>query len=147
MPYQNIAVFLDGTEAQDDVMDKAIELAAVNHAALTICHVIDSTALESASSYPSDLVDGLAEAFDRSIVKKLDVAKANPDIKSVSVQVECGRLRETIMDVIIEPLNPDFVICGARGLSTLKYALLGSVSTFLVRNCPCDVLVVKNKPC
>ena len=49
------------------------------------------------------------------------------------------------MDDIIFPLHPDLVVCGARGLSSFKYALLGSVSTFLVRQCPCDLLVVKQR--
>ena len=48
--YSNVAVFLDGTEAQDAVMDKAIEVAAGNGAKLTICHIVDSTALEAAQS-------------------------------------------------------------------------------------------------
>ena len=41
------------------------------------------------------------------------------------------------------PLNPDLVICGVRGLSNIKYAFVGSVSTHLIRNVKCDVLVVR----
>lgn len=144
--YSNVAVFLDGTEAQDAVMDKAIEVAAANGAKLTICHVIDSTALESAhAQYLGGLVDGITSAFKESIADKLDEAKANEHIAGVDVEIKFGRIRETIMDDIIFPLHPDLVVCGARGLSSFKYALLGSVSTFLVRQCPCDLLVVKQK--
>ena len=39
--------------------------------------------------------------------------------------------------------NPDLVICGVRGLSNIKYAFVGSTSTFLVRHMECDVLVVR----
>ena len=35
------------------------------------------------------------------------------------------------------------MICGVRGLSNIKYAFVGSVSTYLVRHMPCDVLVVR----
>ena len=35
------------------------------------------------------------------------------------------------------------MICGVRGLSGIKYAFVGSVSTFLVRHMECDVLVVR----
>jgi nucleotide-binding universal stress UspA family protein len=35
------------------------------------------------------------------------------------------------------------VICGVRGLSNIKYAFVGSVSTSLIRNVNCDVLVVR----
>ena len=144
--YSNVAVFLDGTEAQDAVMDKAIEVAAANGAKLTICHVIDSTALESAhAQYLGGLVDGITSAFEESIAGKLDEANANEHIAGVDVEIKFGRIRETIMDDIIFPLHPDLVVCGARGLSSFKYALLGSVSTFLLRQCPCDLLVVKQK--
>ena len=88
--YSKVFVALDGTEQQDFVLARAIKVAANNGAALIIGHVIDSTALESAGSYPADLV-----------------------------------------------------LCGARGLSSHKYALLGSISTFLLRNTDCDILVVK----
>ena len=39
--------------------------------------------------------------------------------------------------------EPNLVVCGERGLSNIKYVFVGSVSTFLIRNLRCDVLVVK----
>ena len=57
--------------------------------------------------------------------------------------VELGRVRETLKDKMLDAVHPDIVVCGARGLSSIKYALLGSISTFLVRESACDVLVVK----
>ena len=59
--YSKVFVALDGTEQQDFVLARAIKVAANNGAALVIGHVIDSTALESAGSYPADLVQGLQE--------------------------------------------------------------------------------------
>ena len=44
---------------------------------------------------------------------------------------------------MIDQVKPDVIVCGARGLSPIKYALLGSISTFLLRSAPCDILVVK----
>ena len=61
--YTKVFVSLDGTEQQDFVLARAIKVAANNGAKLIIGHVIDSTALESAGSYPVDLVNGLEEAF------------------------------------------------------------------------------------
>jgi nucleotide-binding universal stress UspA family protein len=37
----------------------------------------------------------------------------------------------------------DLVVLGARGLSTVKRLVLGSVSTRVLHEAPCDVLVVK----
>ena len=70
--YTKVFVSLDGTEQQDFVLARAIKVAANNGAKLIIGHVIDSTALESAGSYPVDLVNGLEEAFKNSIAKQLE---------------------------------------------------------------------------
>ena len=141
--YTKIFVSLDGTEQQDAVLARAIKVAANNNAALVIGHVIDSTALESAGSYPADLVKGLGDAFRSSIADQVAEAEAMPEIPSVEVVVRAGRIRETLKDEMLDKVQPDLVLCGARGLSSIKYALLGSISTFLLRNTDCDILVVK----
>ena len=141
--YGKIFVSLDGTEQQDYVLARALKVAENNDADLVIGHVIDSTALESAGSYPQDLIRGLEDAFRRSIEGQVAEAEANPHINSVKVEVKAGRIRETLKDDMLDVFKPDLVICGARGLSSIKYALLGSISTFLLRNTDCDILVVK----
>lgn len=141
--YSKVFVALDGTEQQDFVLARAIKVAANNGAALIIGHVIDSTALEPAGSYPADLVQGLQDAFTNSIAAQVEQAKANPAIPSVDVVIRAGRIRETLKDEMLDVIEPDLVLCGARGLSSIKYALLGSISTFLLRNTDCDILVVK----
>ena len=136
--YSKVFVALDGTDQQDFVLARAIKVAANNGAALVIGHVIDSTALESAGSYPADLIQGLQDAFTNSIAAQVEEA-----IPSVEVMIRAGRIRETLKDEMLDVIKPDLVLCGARGLSSIKYALLGSISTFLLRNTDCDILVVK----
>ena len=70
-------------------------------------------------------------------------AEQSPDIPKVEVIVRAGRIRETLKDEMLDVIEPDLVICGARGLSSIKYAILGSISTFLTRNTSCDTLVIK----
>ena len=141
--YAKVFVALDGTEQQDFVLARAIKVASNNHAKLYIGHVIDSTALESAGAYPVDLINGLEEAFRTSIATQLAEAEENPDIDGVEVIIKAGRIRETLKDEMLDVIQPDLVMCGARGLSSIKYALLGSISTFLLRSSECDILVVK----
>lgn len=141
--YSKIFVSLDGTEQQDFVLARAIKVAANNNAKLIIGHVIDSTALESAGTYPVDLVNGLETAFRNSIEEQVAEAEANPAIPEVEIMIRAGRIRETLKDEMLDVAQPDLVLCGARGLSSIKYALLGSISTFLLRNTDCDILVVK----
>lgn len=141
--YSKVFVSLDGTEQQDFVLARAIKVAANNGAKLIIGHVIDSTALESAGSYPVDLIAGLEESFRNSIADQIQEAEENPDIPEVQIIVKAGRIRETLKDEMLDVVQPDLVMCGARGLSSIKYALLGSISTFLLRSTECDILVVK----
>lgn len=141
--YAKVFVALDGTDQQDFVLARAIKVAANNGAKLYIGHVIDSTALESAGAYPVDLINGLETAFRDSIAPAVEEAKANPDIADVEIIIRAGRIRETLKDEMLDVIQPDLVMCGARGLSSIKYALLGSISTFLLRSTDCDILVVK----
>lgn len=141
--YSKVFVALDGTDQQDFVLARAIKVAVNNGAKLYIGHVIDSTALESAGAYPVDLINGLETAFRDSIAPAVEEAKANPDIADVEIIIRAGRIRETLKDEMLDVIQPDLVMCGARGLSSIKYALLGSISTFLLRSTDCDILVVK----
>lgn len=141
--YHKVFVALDGTDQQSFVLARAIKVAANNGAKLYIGHVIDSTALESAGAYPADLIHGLEASFRDSIAATVSEAENNPDIPEVEIMVRSGRIRETLKDEMLDAVKPDLVMCGARGLSSIKYALLGSISTFLLRSAECDVLVVK----
>ena len=89
------------------------------------------------------MLTSLQESFLTSIEHDVEALRADPDIPSVDVLVKAGRIRETLKEDMLDVLKPDLIICGARGLSTIKYALLGSISTFLARYTQCDTLVVK----
>ena len=141
--YKKIFVSLDGTEQQKDVLARAVEIAASHEANLYIGHVIDSTPMQAAGTYPATLIPSLEKAWKDSIAEDVKAAEANEHIPAVSVEVKAGRIRETLHDDFIDEIKPDLVVCGARGLSNIKYAILGSISTYLVRSCPCDVLIVK----
>ena len=143
MDYDRVFVSLDGTDRQDKVLERAILVAANNNADLYIGHVIDSTALETAGTYPVDLIPERERGFRASIADGVARAEAEPGVGSVKVLVRCGRIRETLKEEMIDQVKPDVIVCGARGLSPIKYALLGSISTFLLRSAPCDILVVK----
>lgn len=141
--YDKVFVSLDGSEQQGKVLERAIVTAANNGSELYIGHVIDSSALETTGSFPAELVKEQEQAFRASIAEEVERARQIPSIRGVEVLVKFGRIRETLKDEMIDEIEPDLIICGARGLSSIKYALLGSISTFLVRSARCDTLVIK----
>ena len=142
--YKKIFVSLDGSDQQYEVLDRAITVADNNGAELVIGHVIDTSALEATGNeVPEGAVESMETAFLESIQDQVANAEALGTIPSIEIVQEQGRVRETLKEKMLDVIQPDLVLCGARGLSSIKYALLGSISTFLLRNCECDILVVK----
>lgn len=143
--YERIFVAIDDdVERSRTIIRKAIGLAGASKARVVIGHVIDSTALETAGMYSNDFVQNAERDFRDAIEDVVSDGIASGKTGGIDVTVKCGRVRETLLDDMIEPYDPDLVICGARGLSPLRYALLGSISTFLARSARCDVLIVKD---
>ncbi len=141
--YKRIFAALDGTSAQEAVAQRAISIAADNHAELVFGHVIDSVPYEASGvDFEALCVEG-KKRIEEDLADTLAGARANEAISSVSLEVRAGRITDTLAKQLVEPANPDLIICGERGLSNIKYVFVGSVSTFLIRNMRCDVLVVK----
>ena len=141
--YEKIFASLDGSAGQEAVARRAIALAHDNGAELLFGHVIDSVPYEANGIDFAALCEDGARRIEESLGELLAQARADEKIKSIDVQVRAGRIQDTLAENLIGPFEPDLVICGARGLSNIKYAFVGSVSTFLIRNMSCDVLVVK----
>lgn len=141
--YQRIFAALDGASTQEAVVQRAIALAAEEHADLTFGHVIDSVPYEASGVDFELLCSEGKKRIEDDLANLISEARENPNIPSVQLVVRAGRINDTLQKQLIEPLDPDLVICGERGLSNIKYAFVGSVSTFLIRNVRCDVLVVK----
>lgn len=141
--YNRIFAALDGGSTQEAVVRRAMSIAHDNNAEVVLGHVIDSVPYEANGIDFAALIDDGHDRIEEELKKYLTRARNDECIPSVDLQVRAGRVAETLMESLIEPLNPDLVICGVRGLSNIKYAFVGSVSTHLIRNAPCDVLVVR----
>ncbi len=141
--YARIFAALDGASTQTAVAQRAVALAADNKALLTFGHVIDSVPYEASGVDFEVLCKEGKKRIEDELGDLLENARNNPAIPAVDLIVRAGRIADTLSRQLIEPFRPDLVICGERGLSNIKYVFVGSVSTFLIRNVRCDVLVVK----
>ena len=141
--YKRIFAALDGSTTQEEVAQRAIQVAALNHAELMFGHVIDSVPDSLTGTDYQELADTIKKRLEDSLGDIFTDARNNPDIPSIEVVVKVGRIQETIHNLMIKPFEPDLVICGELGLSNITYVFVGSVSTYLIRNVRCDVLVVK----
>ncbi|MDO4501806.1 MAG: universal stress protein [Coriobacteriia bacterium] len=143
--YKRIFAALDGGSTQRAVAERAISIAEKDGADILFGHVIDSVPYEANGVDFAALCEAGAQRIEMELADILEDARANTNVGSVDLKVAAGRINETIAEQLVEPYGPDLVICGERGLSNIRYAFVGSVSTYLIRNMDCDVLVLKQR--
>ncbi len=141
--YNKIFAAIDGGSTQEAVVRRALSIAHDNNAEVMFGHVIDSVPYEANGIDFAALSEDGRQRIEAAMEKYFTRARNDECIPSIDIQVLAGRVAETLVEALIKPYNPDLVICGVRGLSNIKYAFVGSVSTNLIRNVDCDVLVVR----
>ena len=141
--YNKIFAALDGSAAQEAVARRTLSIAHDNNAEVLFGHVIDTSKFETGGLGNEEISKNMEAKIRESISRQLSRAEKDECIPAVDVKVAMGRITETMLNDLINPFDPDLVICGVRGLSNIKYAFVGSVSTDLVRHAKCDVLVVR----
>ena len=141
--YGKILAALDGAQTQEAVIRRTFSIAHDNNAEVVLAHVIDSSLFETGGVRREQIAQANEEAIRHDLARYLNRAENDECIPSVEVKVAVGKIDETLVNDIAKPFKPDLVICGVRGLSSIKYAFVGSVSTYLVRHMECDVLVVR----
>lgn len=141
--YFKVFAALDGGKTQSEVLDRAIRLAEANRAELLLGHVIDAVPDAMTGTDYRNLTEVVKERIEEELAEQISKARERGYISKLTVDVKVGHIQETLANEIIKPFDPDVVVCGERGLSNIKYAFVGSVSTYLIRNLRCDVLVVK----
>jgi len=89
---------------------------------------------------PAQVEAALREDGERILEKA--VAGLPNEIPSVANRLETGSAPDVIVD-LADRDNIELIVLGARGLSGLQEALLGSVSHAVVSHAPCPVLLVR----
>ena len=140
--YNRILAALDDGDTRLAVARRALSIAHDNNAEVLLGHAISGSALELAGLSGEEIADKSKQSIEEALERQLTRAASDECIPSVEVKVKVGRIEEVLSEFARE-FNPDLVICAVRGLSNMKYAFVGSVSTYLVRHMECDVLVVR----
>ncbi|NTU89261.1 MAG: universal stress protein [Actinobacteria bacterium] len=134
--YERIFVALASGETQEWVAKRAIEIAIRNKAAILFGHIFE---------VPSPYM------LDEASVRRAEVELAHlverarmEGVPEANYSVAAGIIEDVLFDELIEPFDPDLIICGNRGLSAVQYMFVGTVSRLIIENARCDVLVLKD---
>jgi len=141
MIFRKILVPLDGSEHSGRALDASIELAKKLDGILTLLTVYSVTGLATPSHETSIMEMERARDSCQNVL-----AEAKAKVRSEKIKVETALVEGNAVEEIVRQSKEgkfDMIIMGARGLSTMKKILIGSVSEGVIKNAPCPVLIVK----
>jgi nucleotide-binding universal stress UspA family protein len=133
MAWQTILVAIDGSPSTDQLIQVLEGLNLKSNPKLIFTHVIDAV--------KSD--------FDRVEIPYLAVEKLLESYQDKlpypsEIEIVTGDPAEEIIR-LVNIYKVDLIIIGSRGLTGFKRILEGSVSSQVVSDAPCSVLVIKSK--
>ncbi|HBB32355.1 MAG TPA: universal stress protein [Cyanobacteria bacterium UBA8803] len=136
---KTILVALDSSEHRQRVIQSLEQLNIQPATKIILCHVMPS--LEPDSEMPVDRPHVSEDALYQETEKQLQSYQADLPCESELEIVNGDPAVEIIRLAHIH--QADLIVIGSRGLTGLKRILEGSVSSQVVTDAPCSVLVVK----
>jgi nucleotide-binding universal stress UspA family protein len=143
--FEKILVPLDGSGHSTYALEKAIEIAKKFDGKVTLLHAYTPHVVSLPKEYAhAEAAPEMVEISREAGANILEQAKDRVETESVQFEtlLKMGQAVETIVSVA-ENGDFDLIVIGARGLSTIKELLLGSVSHGVTAHAKCPVLVVK----
>lgn len=142
--YSRVLVAVDGSKEAESAFRKAVQVAKRNDAALGLVHVIDTRAFSSVANYDTSMADKATEYADE-LLEGYKENASNAGVVKVESYIEYGSPKTAITKEAATAFKADLIMCGATGLNAVERLLIGSVSEYIIRHSPCDVLVVRNE--
>ena len=144
-----VVIGTDGSDEAIAAAQRALEVLASDAVVHLVC-VAEEPAVATAgvvSGFAGGIAtpDTVEAAWDVAIEEAtaaLERTRSALDRPSVQIHVERGAPGPVLCDRA-RALRADVMAVGSRGLGAIRRALLGSVSTHVVHNAPCPVLVLR----
>ena len=154
-PFSRILIAIDGSISSMHTIDYAISIAIKNNSQLVILYVIDvykypylPSSIILAPTFGSEKYleerNEAEEQMNKIKEKYKQKTKNNIDSKELKTEiVEGAKSAATTIMEYAESENIDLIIIGSRGRTSFKKLLLGSVSSDIIKNAHCAVLVIR----
>jgi nucleotide-binding universal stress UspA family protein len=140
MPFEQILVAIDGSEASDRAFQTAIELAEVTAAQLTALAIEGPLPAYAATIGEVDEVKREKDLFFSALAARARDRAGEAGI-DLSVELRAGHAAEVISEFAAAG-GFDLVVLGHRG-HFLRDHLLGSTADRVAEHAPCPVMIVR----
>ncbi|KAG1113226.1 hypothetical protein G6F42_014523 [Rhizopus arrhizus] len=152
-----VVVAYDHSNYGDAMISKSIRLGLIRPSDdIRLLHIVNQadyrnlfspmlSANGTAGGIREDVLDSnLASAADAMTYEVINCLR-KIGFSRVSSEILRGDPKESITDYC-RMTKPVYLLTGSRGLGAVKRTVMGSVSTYLTRHCPCPVLICKLEP-
>lgn len=143
MAYSSILVAVDSSKESAAAFERAVKIAVENTATLAIAHIVDIPIYSDYKPYDAEILN-LAKESAENLLSEFKSRAVAEGVHDVQLILESGSAKREIIKGVIPKIDPDLVVVGATGTNALERVLVGSVSEYIIRHAPCDVLVVRN---
>jgi len=143
--YSSILVGTDGSEQAMQAFEKAVAVAKRNNAMVIVAHVIENRMYGSMtfSTVTADMVQEETDQAKRLLEEYKEYAVKELGYDQVQTVLEFGSPKVLMSVDLPETYNVDLIMVGQSGLNAVERFVMGSVSDYIIRNAPCDVLIVR----
>ncbi|KAI9317702.1 hypothetical protein BX666DRAFT_1877564 [Dichotomocladium elegans] len=140
---RKVVVAYEQTKHSDAILDRAIRTGLIepeDH--IYLVHISQQTNFGSLLT-PSAAI-GTMPSYDadlqrREIENQQTILR---DFQNVVAEVIQGDPKHSLVDYCLS-VKPTFLVTGSRGRGRIGSSILGSVSEYLARHCPCPVMIIK----
>lgn len=141
--YQRILVGTDGSEQAMEAFKKALAVAERNGGIVYIAHVLDHQAynIMGYSSLNENIIDQQTADAKQLITEYRKLAKelGYEDVEGI---LAYGSAKEAMAHKLPEKYSIDLIMVGQSGLNAVERFMTGSVASHVIKEAPCDVLIV-----
>src|SRR5690625_4338279 len=129
--YKNILVAVDGSEASEHALNKAIKISLRNDASLIIDHIIDSRTYATAEVYDRSLSERIENHSEELLSTYVEKAK-EAGIEKVESIIEYGSPKVIIAKEIAPKNDCDLIIEGATGFNSVISFIFVCISDIIL---------------
>ena len=137
--YKRVLVAVDLTRDSDQVLQRAVDIAERNGAALHLIHVIEIVSFAYGGDVPMDLTS-LQEQIDKHANERITSKASALSYPVEETTVATGNTEEEIHQHAAK-IGADLIVIGSHGRHGLAL-LLGSTSNGVLHGAKCDILAV-----
>lgn len=144
--YKNILVGVDGSDQAQQAFVKAIEVARRNNGKVYVANVVQQqiTPMLGYGEINQSIMDQETESA-KELLETCKTYAREHDFTNIEGILTYGSAKQAMARDLPKKYHIDLVMVGQSGLNAVERFMTGSVASYVIRQAPCDVLVVSEE--